>query len=242
MSLKFRTPSDLIFRSLPFSEKFTTLCKGIANTSDISTTVSKLGFKTLLIAITLLNSSALPIPPKITVDTVVIDPGHGGKDPGTHGASVNEKDVVLKISLKVGSYIERNYPGVKVIYTRKDDRYMPLDERAMLANKHKADVFICIHANASPNATAYGTETYVMGMHKTESNLEVAKRENAVMLYDENHEERYEGFDPKSPESYILFSLAQSAYQESSLVLAHKIETQFKSKTCLLYTSDAADE
>ena len=227
----FCTPSDLIFRSLAFSEKFTTLRKGIANTSDIATHVRNIGFKTLLIAITLLNSSATSKSTNFKVDTVVIDPGHGGRDPGTHGALVNEKDVVLKISLKVGSYIEKNYPGVKVIFTRKDDRYMALDERAILANKSKADLFICIHANASPNITAYGTETYVMGPHKTDSNMDVAKRENSVMLLDENHEERYEGFDPKSPESYILFSLAQSAFQESSLTLADKIETQFKAKT-----------
>jgi N-acetylmuramoyl-L-alanine amidase len=99
-----------------------------------------------------------------------------------------------------------------------------------MANKNKADVFICIHANASPSPYTYGTETYVMGPHKTEGNMDVAKRENAVMLLDENHEERYEGFDPKSPESYILFSLAQNAFQESSLKLADKIETQFKSR------------
>ena len=190
----------------------------------------KIGFKTLLVAITLLNSSATSISPNFKVDIVVIDPGHGGRDPGTHGAFMNEKDVTLKISLKVGSYIEKNFPGVKVIYTRKDDRYLALDERAIMANKNKADVFICIHANASPHPTTYGTETYVMGPHKTDSNMDVAKRENAVILLDENHEERYEGFDPKTPESYILFSLAQNAFQESSLTLADRIETQFKSK------------
>ena len=191
----------------------------------------KIGFKTLLIAITLLNSSATPISPDFKVDIVVIDPGHGGRDPGTHGEFMNEKDVTLKISLKVGSYIEKNCPGVKVIYTRTDDRYLALDERAIMAIKNKADVFICIHANASPHPTTYGTETYVMGPHKTDSNIDVAKRENAVILLDENHEERYEGFDPKTPESYILFSLAQNAFQESSLALAERIETQFKSKT-----------
>ena len=105
----FCTPSDLIFRSLAFSEKFTTLYKGIANTSDIATHVRKIGFKTLLIAITLLNSSPALIPTNFKVGTVVIDAGHGGRDPGTHGALVNEKDVVLKISLKVGNYIEKNY-------------------------------------------------------------------------------------------------------------------------------------
>ncbi len=204
--------------------------KGIANTSDIATPVRNIGLKTLLIAITLLNSSATSISPNFKVETVVIDPGHGGRDPGTHGAVVNEKEVTLKISMKVGRYIEKNFPGVKVIYTRKDDRYLALDERAIMANKNKADVFICIHANASPSPYTYGTETYVMGPHKTEGNMDVAKRENAVMLLDENHEERYEGFDPKSPESYILFSLAQNAFQESSLNLADKIETQFKSR------------
>ncbi len=191
----------------------------------------KLGIKTLLLAITLLNSSTTFIRPEFKINTVVIDPGHGGRDPGTHGAFMNEKDVTLKISMKVGNYIEKNFPGVKVIYTRKEDKYLPLDERAIMAIKNKADLFLCIHANASPHPTTYGTETYVMGMHKTESNLEVATRENSVILLDENHEERYQGFDPKSPESYILFSLAQNAYLESSLVFADKIETQFRSKT-----------
>jgi N-acetylmuramoyl-L-alanine amidase len=164
------------------------------------------------------------------VDTIVIDPGHGGKDPGTHGKTAKEKDIALKISLKLGAYIEKNLPDVKVIYTRKDDRYIPLDERAAIANKHKADLFICIHANAIVNAVAYGTETYVMGLNKDASNMDVAKRENSVITLDENYEERYEGFDPKSPESYILFELTQGAYKESSLLFAAKIEEQFKNK------------
>lgn len=146
------------------------------------------------------------------------------------GKHLKEKDVALKISLKLGQYIEKNMPGVKIIYTRKDDRYIDLADRPMMANNEKADLFICIHANAVKGATAYGTETYVMGMHRSEANMEVAQRENAVMLLDENYKERYEGFDPNSPESYILFSLTQSAYQESSLKLAQKIESQFKSK------------
>jgi N-acetylmuramoyl-L-alanine amidase len=160
----------------------------------------------------------------------VIDAGHGGHDPGTSGKSLKEKEVALKIALKLGSYIEKNIPGVKVIYTRKDDRYLSLDERAEIANKAKADLFICIHANSLPGAPAYGTETYVMGLHKDKSNFEVAKRENSVILMDENYEERYEGFDPKSPESYILFTLNQSAYQESSLRFAAKVEEQFKNR------------
>ena len=160
----------------------------------------------------------------------MIDPGHGGRDPGTSGKKTKEKDIALKISLKLGSYIEKNLPGVKVIYTRKDDRYVSLDERAELANKNKAQLFICIHANSLPGAPAYGTETYVMGLHKDKGNFEVAKRENSVILMDENYEQRYEGFDPKSPESYILFTLSQSAYHESSLKFAQKLEEQFKTK------------
>lgn len=181
-----------------------------------------------MLAITLLNSSAAPRPAVNTVDTVVIDAGHGGKDPGTHGVYLKEKDVALKIALKVGAYIEKNLPGVKVIYTRKKDIYLGLDQRADIANKAKADLFICIHANAVPREEIYGTETYVMGLHKSEGNLDVAKRENAVILLDNNYQERYEGFDPNNPESYILFSLTQSAYQESSLKFAEKVESQFK--------------
>ena len=176
------------------------------------------------------RETAIDRPTANAVDTIVIDAGHGGKDPGTHGQSVKEKDVALKIALKVGGYIEKNMPGVKVVYTRKTDTYLALDERAAIANKAKADLFICIHANAVPREEIYGTETYVMGLHKSEGNLDVAKRENAVILLDNNYEQRYEGFDPNSPESYILFSLAQSAFQESSLKFAEKIESQFKNR------------
>ena len=225
-----RTPSGLVARGLAICEKFTTLRKGIVNRSDIVSPVKNIGFKIVLLAITLLNTSVTLLKPDYKLDTIVIDPGHGGKDPGTRGQSAKEKDVALKISLKLGAYIEKNMPDVKVIYTRKDDRYLPLDERAAIANKNKADLFICIHANAIANAVAYGTETYVMGLHKDDGNMDVAKRENSVITLDENYEERYEGFDPKSPESYILFSLTQSAYKESSLLFAQKIEDQFKSK------------
>ena len=190
-----------------------------------------IGFKTLLIAITLLNFSATPIDKTdFKLDVVVIDAGHGGRDPGTIGKNSKEKDIALKIALKLGKYIEKNLPDVKVIYTRKDDSYLPYYERPIIANKSKADLFICIHANANPNVHAYGTETFVMGTSKDEGNFEIAKRENAVILYDENHQERYEGFDPNSPESYILFSLTQSAYQENSIRFAQKVEEQFKSK------------
>lgn len=222
--------SDLIFRSLAFSEKFTTLRKVIANTSDIGKTVKNIKIKLILIAITLLNFSGKSPISETKVDVIVIDAGHGGHDPGTSGKNLKEKDVALKIALRLGSYIEKNIPDVKVIYTRKTDRYLSLDERAEIANKNKADLFICIHANSLPGAPAKGTETFVMGLHKDNSNFEVAKRENSVILMDENYKERYEGFDPSSPESYILFALNQSAYQESSLRFAAKIESQFKTR------------
>jgi len=186
--------------------------------------------KILLLAITLLNSSASFTPSGFKLETIVIDPGHGGKDPGTSGKKTKEKDIALKIALKLGSYIEKNLPDVKVIYTRRDDRYVALDERAEIANRNKAQLFICIHANSMPGAPAHGTETYVMGLHKDRGNFEVAKRENEVILMDENYQARYEGFDPKSPESYILFTLSQSAYHESSLKFAQKVEQQFKQK------------
>ena len=225
-----RTPSDLIFSGLSFSEKFTTLRKVISNTSDIVKLVRNIGFKTLLVAITLLNFSASPVKTDFKVDVVVIDAGHGGHDPGTMGKSTKEKDVVLKIALKLGKYIETNIPDVKVLYTRTTDKYVEFQDRADVANKNKADLFISIHANSIVGANAYGTETYVMGLHKDKNNFEVAKRENSVILLDENYKEKYEGFDPNSPESYILFSLNQSAYQESSLNFASKVEGQFKSR------------
>lgn len=216
--------------SLAFSKKFTNLRKVIAITQNIERPVRIIGLTALLLAITLLNSSTTFAPAEFKVDVVVIDAGHGGKDHGTSGKKVKEKDLALSIALKVGNYIEQNVPGVKVIYTRTDDRYLSLDERADIANKAKADLFICIHANANPNRMAYGTETYVMGLHKDESNLAVAKRENSVILLDEDYHERYEGFDPTSPESYILFTLTQSAFQASSLSFAQKVEDQFKNR------------
>ena len=163
------------------------------------------------------------------VKTIVLDPGHGGKDPGTVGKTLKEKDVVLKIALQVGAYIEKNIPDVKVVYTRKTDKFIELNERAAIANRNKADLFISIHANAISNPKIYGTETWVMGLHKSEENLSVAKRENSVILYEDNYAEHYEGFD-NSPESYILFSLMQNAYLENSLMFADKIEKQFKQK------------
>lgn len=220
------TPSGLY---AAFSEIFAILRKVIANPLIIVKPVKKLGIPALLVAITLLNSASAPYA-DFKVDVVVIDAGHGGKDPGTQGPKSKEKDVALKIALKLGKYIEQNLPDVKVVYTRKDDTYVQLEERPKIANRNNADLFICIHANANPNTKAFGTETYVMGLAKEQKNFEIAKRENSVILLDENYKEHYEGFDPESPESYILFSLTQSAFQESSLSFANKVESQFKSR------------
>ena len=162
------------------------------------------------------------------IRTVVIDPGHGGHDAGCHGASAHEKHVTLAIAKKLGALIEKNIPGTKVVYTRTTDVFIGLDERAAIANKAGADLFISIHCNANKNTAAYGTETWTMGLHKSEGNLEVAKRENSAILHEKDYLEKYDGFDPSSPEAYIVFSLNQSAFIDQSLLLASKIEEEFR--------------
>jgi N-acetylmuramoyl-L-alanine amidase len=161
------------------------------------------------------------------VKTVVIDPGHGGHDSGCHGSSAYEKHVALSVSLKLGKLIEQYFPDVKVIYTRKTDVFVELYRRAQIANENKADLFICIHCNSGPK-TAYGAETFVMGLHKTADNLAVARRENAVILKEDNYQRRYDGFDPNSPEANIIFSLYQNAYLNQSLFFADKVQHEFK--------------
>ena len=167
---------------------------------------------------------------KYSLKTVVIDAGHGGKDDGASGRKSKEKDIVLDIALKLGTYIENNLPDVKVIYTRTTDIFVPLNKRADIANKNKADLFISIHCNGNKNPRAYGTETYAMGLHKTEGNLEVAKMENSAILFEEDYTTKYEGFDPHSAESYIIFSFLQNTYLEQSLNYAAFVEDEFKSR------------
>lgn len=210
-----------------FREKFTILRKVIGITFKKRKIVKNIAIVFLLLAITLLTSSSTLRKSDFKVKTVVIDAGHGGHDPGTHGKFSEEKDIALDVALKLGGYIKEYLPDVKVIYTRNDDHFVELEQRAHIANENNADAFISIHVNAVSRNTIYGTETYVMGPHKTDANLEVAKRENSVILKEEGYEEKYAGFDPNSPESLILFSLSQSAYIENSLYLASKIENQF---------------
>ena len=180
-----------------------------------------------LSAIILLNSFSTVGVRDIKIKKVVIDAGHGGKDSGTSGAFSIEKDIALKIARKAGEYIDKNLKGVEVIYTRFDDKFVELEERAQIANRNGADLFISIHCNSFPSPTVYGTETYVMGLHKEDANLQVAIRENSVIYLEDNYKERYGDFDPKSPESHIFFSLYQTAFLNNSINLATKIETQF---------------
>jgi N-acetylmuramoyl-L-alanine amidase len=219
---------------LAFDEKFTNLPKGIANRLNIVLLVRNIRFVLLVVAITLLISDSFAQNGSGKKFTVCIDAGHGGGQPGTYGKFTKEKDLTLNVALKLGKILEENMPEVKVVYTRKTDLTIGLKERAKVANDNHADLFISIHANSLPDNTPdsrrqsiYGTETYVLGLHKTQESLEVAMRENSVILLEENYEEKYQGFDPKSPESYILFSLTQSANHESSIRLAGLIEDQF---------------
>lgn len=166
---------------------------------------------------------------KTKIDCIVIDAGHGGKDPGTKNGKIYEKNIALSIALKLGNYIKDNMPDVKVVYTRDKDVFVPLDERAEIANKNQADVFISIHCNANPNKSPFGTETYAMGLTKTSGNLEVAKQENAAIFFEENSESKYQGFD-NSPESYIMLSLMQNKHMDQSIKLASLIQNQFKER------------
>lgn len=159
---------------------------------------------------------------------VVIDPGHGGKDPGAVNKGIREKDVVLGIGLKLGKLLNDNYSDVKVVFTRSTDVFIPLIERSRIANRNKADLFISIHANHCGTPSTRGTETFVLGLHRSADNLEVAKKENSVILLEEDYKENYEGFDPNLSESYIMFELVQDIYMDQSLSFADAIQNQFK--------------
>lgn len=163
------------------------------------------------------------------ISTVVIDPGHGGKDSGALGAITKEKDINLTVALLLGDYIKKNCPDVTVVFTRERDVFVDLDERANIANRNNADVFISIHCNSvdGKGSTAVGAETYVLGEHKNAANLAVAKKENASILYEEDADEKYGNFDLNSPEAYIALSLFQKEYLNQSIQLAANIQDQF---------------
>lgn len=165
------------------------------------------------------------------IRTVVLDAGHGGKDPGNLGTKTlkkTEKDVTLSVTKQIGALINEKFPEVKVIYTRTKDEFIGLKERTKIANEAKADLFISIHCNASDNKSAVGADTWVMGLHKTQSNLRTAQRENSTILLEEGHEMKYEGFDPTSPESMIMLTIRQNAFLDQSLSMAANVQKEFK--------------
>jgi N-acetylmuramoyl-L-alanine amidase len=174
------------------------------------------------------------------VKTIVIDAGHGGKDNGAHGKFANEKDVALSVSLYLGKYLAEKLPDVKIKYTRKTDEFIELGERANIANDIKADLFICIHCNSACvrdaktkkdrcNETKFGVETYVMGLHKSKGNLEVARRENESILLEKDYKKNYDGFDPSSDEASIIFSMHQNVNLDNSISFASKVQKETKS-------------
>lgn len=165
--------------------------------------------------------------------TLVLDAGHGGRDPGALGkgkSKAREKNINLAVTLAVGKLVEKNLKDVKVVYTRKTDVFVDLDERANIANRAKADLFVSIHTNALPGKKQHaGSETYTLGMHRAAENLDVAKRENSVISLEKDYENRYEGFDPQSAESYIIFEFMQDQNMEKSVRLATLVQKQFRS-------------
>ena len=179
--------------------------------------------------------------PVFAVKTVVIDAGHGGKDPGCHGSKYKEKDIALAVALKLGKYLEDNFKDVKVVYTRKTDVFVELQERANIANRAKADLFICIHCNSACvrdkklkkdlcRDEVCGAETYVMGIKNEKGKLDVAKRENSAILLEDDYVKKYNGFDPNSDESYIIMSMFTDTYLNQSLSFASKAQKQYNSK------------
>jgi len=175
----------------------------------------------------------LPAQQRGGIHTVVIDAGHGGHDPGAVGRMAKEKNINLSIALKVGNLIQRNMKDVRVIYTRDRDRFVELYRRAEIANENRADLFISIHCNANKNKTLRGAETYIMGLHKSEANLNTAKLENASILLESDYQSTYNGFDPNSDESYILFSLNQNSNLEQSSEFAAAVQEQMEERVGL---------
>lgn len=174
-------------------------------------------------------SDGVSVSDKAQLRKVVLDSGHGGKDPGCVSGSVYEKDITLALAKKLGKLIESNFPETEVIYTRSKDVYVELAERGKIANRAGADLFISIHINASTNSAARGTSTHIMGMDKSGKNLEVTMRENDVVIYEDDYTTKYEGYNPGDPASFIMFSLMQYAHQDQSMMFAQIVQKHFKS-------------
>lgn len=184
----------------------------------------------VLLVLMFWGTSGSEAPKIIKIRKVVIDAGHGGDDPGAVGKKSKEKDIALAVALKIGGYIKTTFPDIEVIFTRKTDVFVELYKRAKIANDNKADLFISVHCNSSKNTQVSGTETWVMGLHKSQANLEVAKKENASILYENDYSTKYDGFDPNSPEANIIFSLYQNVYLDQSLKFSSVVQKQFSEK------------
>ncbi len=198
---------------------------GKLHTNNIS------GFKLLLFSLLIIISPALSSAMEEDKKwVIVIDAGHGGRDPGALGSFSKEKDITLPIALKTGDYITKNLSNVKVLYTRESDVFVDIRDRAEFANRNKADLFVSIHVNWAKYRSIKGTETFVMGLAKDQENLEVAMKENEVILLEDDYTTKYEGFDPKSPESYIMFTLIQNIHLSQSTNLASKMQSQYKDR------------
>jgi N-acetylmuramoyl-L-alanine amidase len=162
-----------------------------------------------------------------SIKKIVIDAGHGGKDPGAAVGKFYEKDIALDVALKTGRLIKKSFPDIEIIYTRDHDVFIPLMDRADIANKQKSDLFISIHVNICAKGTISGSETYFLGQHRSQENLDVAKLENSVILLEDDYTTRYEGFDPNSAESYIMFELIQNEFLEQSRLFADRVQNHF---------------
>lgn len=185
----------------------------------------------LILSFTL--SSIYSLAQKGVINSIVLDAGHGGKDPGALGTgrySKTEKHIALEVVLKLGKYLEQNYPNMNVLYTRKGDTFPTLKDRTDLANNSNADLFISVHCDSFTKSSAKGSSSHVMGLRYTEANLRVAQKENSVIYLEDNYEENYDGFDPYSPESIIAFSLNQTTFLEQSILIAQKIQEQFRER------------
>lgn len=194
------------------------------------------GFRSILMSALFVASITMPFrifaqpAPPVKEWTVVIDAGHGGKDPGTLGLKSKEKNVALSVALRTGKYISENLKDVRVIYTRDNDTFIGLDERAAIANRNKADIFISIHANGMDDKRPFGSETWVLGQSMDDANLKLAMKENSVITFEEDYESKYEGYDPNSVESFIIFSLMQNTYLKQSTEFASIIQSQFRDR------------
>lgn len=186
--------------------------------------------RVLVFCFLMLSYNAIYCQDNYKIQRIVIDAGHGGTDPGALGKKYKEKDIALDLALMLGNKIQSTYPQIEVLYTRDKDIFIPLFQRISMANRQEADLFISIHCNSSSKKSVHGSETYVMGLHRADENLEVAQRENEVILMENDYEENYEGYDPNSPVGHIVLSSFQDAYLQQSLSVAESVEKSLSKK------------